>query len=86
MLITWYKIGEVHSLLLSTNGFHAKARNERFTAASSRCRQNFKYFTSSFVKTHCTKTRSASAAQLSFLQPMKSLTYGVVVDVAVVKS
>ena len=34
----------------STNGFHVKAKNERFTAASSRCRQNLKYenFTSSF--------------------------------------
>jgi len=30
--------------------FHVKAKNERFTAASSRCRQNLKYenFTSSF--------------------------------------
>ena len=31
-------------------GFHVKAKSERFTAASSRCRQNLKYenFTSSF--------------------------------------
>ena len=43
MLITSYKIGEVHFCLLSTNGFHAKAKNERFTAAGSRCRQNLKY-------------------------------------------
>ena len=28
--------------LLGTNGFHAKAKNERFNAASSRCRQNLK--------------------------------------------
>ena len=50
MLITLYKIGGVHSCLLGTNGFHVKAKNERFTAASSRCRQNLKYenFTSSF--------------------------------------
>jgi len=33
-----YKIGEVHFRLLGTNGFHAKAKNERFTAAGSRCR------------------------------------------------
>ena len=35
---------------ISTNGFHAKAKNERFTAASFRCRQNLKYedFTSPF--------------------------------------
>ena len=50
MLITSYKIGGVHFRLLGTNGFHVKAKNERFTAASSRCRQNLKYenFTSSF--------------------------------------
>ena len=52
MLVTLYKIGEVYSRLLGTNGFHAKARNERFTAASSRCRQNLKdeNFTSSFAR------------------------------------
>ena len=50
MLITSYKIGGVHFRFLGTNGFHVKAKNERFTAASSRCRQNLKYenFTSSF--------------------------------------
>ena len=42
----------MHFHLLGTNGYHAKAKNERFTAASSRCRQNLKYenFTSSFAK------------------------------------
>ena len=36
--------------LLCTNGFHVKAKSERFSATSSRCRQNLKYenFTSSF--------------------------------------
>ena len=29
--------------LLATNGFRVKAKEERFTAASSRCRQNLKY-------------------------------------------
>ena len=50
MLETLYKICGVHFLLLGTNGFHLKAKNERFTAASLRCRQNLKYenFTSSF--------------------------------------
>ena len=45
-----YKIGEVHFRLLGTNGFNAKAKNERFTAAGSRCRQNHKNdkFTLSF--------------------------------------
>ena len=49
MLITLYKIGELQFRLLGTNGFHVKAKTERFTAASSRCRQNLKYenFTSS---------------------------------------
>ena len=50
MLITSYKIGRVHFRLPGTNGFHVKAKNERFTSASSRCRQNLKYenYTSSF--------------------------------------
>ena len=39
MLITLCKIGELHFRLLGTNGFHVKAKSERFTAASSRCRQ-----------------------------------------------
>ena len=43
MLITLYKIGRVHFRLLATNGFRVKAKKERFTAASSRCRQNLKY-------------------------------------------
>ena len=50
MLVTLYKIGYVHSRLLDTSGFHAEAKNERFTAAVSRYRQNLKYenFPSSF--------------------------------------
>ena len=50
MLVTLYKIGKVHFRLLGTSGFHVKEKNERFTAAVSRCRQNLKYehFTSSF--------------------------------------
>ena len=43
MLITLYKIGGVLFRLLATNGFRVKAKKERFTAASSRCRQNLKY-------------------------------------------
>ena len=38
-----YKIGEVHFRMFDTNGFHVKAKNERFTAAGSRCRQNLKF-------------------------------------------
>ena len=50
MLITLHKIGGVLFRLLATNGFRVKAKKERFTAASSRCRQNLKYenFPSSF--------------------------------------
>ena len=50
MLITLYKIGGVHFRLLSTNSFRVRAKKERFTATSSRCRQNLKYenFPSSF--------------------------------------
>ena len=52
MLVTLYKIGGVHFRLLGTIafGFHVKAKNDRFTAASSRCRQSLKYdnFPSSF--------------------------------------
>ena len=51
MLITFTldKIGGVHFRLLDTNDFHVKAKNERFTAASFRCRQNLRNenFTSS---------------------------------------
>ena len=43
MLITSYKIGKVKFRLLGTNGFHLKAKNEIFSAAGSRCRQNLKY-------------------------------------------
>ena len=50
ILVTLYKIGEVHFRLLGTNGFHVKAKSERFTSASWCCRRNLKYenFTSSF--------------------------------------
>ena len=50
MLITLYEIGEAHFRLLGTNGFHVKAKSERFTGVSWCCRQNLKYenFTSSF--------------------------------------
>ena len=43
MLVTLYKIGDAHFRFLGTNGYHAKTKNERFTAASSRCCQNLEY-------------------------------------------
>ena len=68
--------------------------NERSTTASSRCRHNLKYenFTSSFARLRQniapkSVLHAARAARLSFfIQPIKSLICGVVVDVAVVKS
>ena len=75
--------------LLGTKGFHVKAKNERFTAAGSRCGQNLTYknFTSSFgrlrQKKKYTKKRAARAARLFFLiQPIISLICGDVVAVA----
>ena len=83
MLVTLYKIGGVHFCLLGTNGFHVNAKNERFTAASSRC-QNLKYenFMSSFGRLR----QNIAARLFFFIQPIKSLICGGVVDVAVVKS
>ena len=48
--VTLIKITEVQSRLLTTNGFRSKEKNERFTAARLRCRQNLnnEHFTSSF--------------------------------------
>ena len=40
ILITLYKISGAHFRLFGTNGIHVKAKNERYTAASLRCRQN----------------------------------------------
>ena len=79
----WCKMGEVHFRLLGTNGFHAKAKTERFATAGSRCRQTLKNenFTTS---KNCTKKRAARAARLFFLvQPIKALICGVVVAVVI---
>ena len=50
MSVTLYKISDVSFRLLGTNGLDAKAKNEKFNAVGSRCRQNLKYenLTSSF--------------------------------------
>ena len=91
MLITLRKIGEPHFRLLGTNGFHAKAKSQRFTAARSRCRPNLKYenFTSSFGRLR-QKGAPKSVPHVrhdyfsSFNQSNQSC--GVFVHVAVVKS
>ena len=75
---------------VGANGFHAKAKNERFTAAGSRCRLNLKYenFTASFSRLRQKiATKSLPHVTIIFrLQPIKSLICGVVVVVAVVVS
>ena len=45
MSVTLYEIGEVSFLItcIGMIGFHVKAEGERFTSASSRCRQKLKY-------------------------------------------
>ena len=71
LILTSYKIGEVHFRLLGTNGFHVKAKNGRFAAAGSRCRQNHKYEISrrclaDYVR-KLQQKRAARAARLFFL-------------------
>ena len=36
-------MGKVAFHLIGTNSFHAKTDNDEFTAARSRCRQNYKF-------------------------------------------
>ena len=87
MLLALFKIDEVHFRLLGTNGFHVKAKNGRFSAAGSRCRQNLKYLNFVIWQTtskNCTKKRAARAARLfSLIQPIKSLICEVVVAVVI---
>ena len=72
MLVTLYKIGAVHFRLLGTNIFHVTAKNERFTAASSRCRQNVKYenFTLSFgrLRQNIAPKACCTCSTISFLR------------------
>ena len=93
MLVTLKKTGEVSFHLIDTNGCHAKAKNERFTAAGSRCRQNLRYaeyFTWSFGRLrqkNCTKKRAARAARLFFIiKSIITLICDVVVAIAIVVS
>ena len=82
----------MYTRMFGTNhyGFHAKAKNERFTAAASRCRQNPKceIFMSSFGRLRqkiAPKKRTARGARLFFaIQPIKSLIGGDGVAVAFV--
>ena len=65
MLITLYKINKLLFHLLGTNGFHAKAKSERLSAASSEP-QIWKFHVVVCLTTskHCTKKRAARAARL----------------------
>ena len=75
MLITLCKIGGVHFRLLGTDGVHLKANNERFSPASSRCRQNLKYenFTSSFGRQQGVYANTTSTAARTSSENVTSL-------------
>lgn len=82
-MLVIYEIGEVYFRLLGTNGFHAKAENERLTASAWHYRPNLKYenFTSSFARVI---QRIAPKSVFFPIQPcIKSLICGLVVAVAV---
>ena len=87
------QIGGVLFRLLGTNSVHVKAKLEwkiYFCELALSSEPQMRKFHVVFWHTklkHCTKKRAARAARLFFfIQPIKSLICGVVVDVAVVKS
>lgn len=76
MLVTLFKIREVHFRLLGRNGFHVKAENEREKKISRRHLATSK---------SCTRKGAAQGARLFFLVlPIISLICGDVSNVAVV--
>ena len=94
MLITLYKIGGVLFRLLATNGFRVKAKKKdlllraRVVVKTSNMKISRRRL-ADYTSQHCNKKRAARAARLFFfIQPIKSLICGVVVDVdvAVVRS
>ena len=75
----------MHFRFLGTNGYHVKAKNDRFNATSSRCRQNLKY--ENFIMASFGRLRQIiTSKSVPHVQPIKSLICGVVVAVAVVIS
>ena len=91
MLVTLYKIGGVLFHLLGTNGFHVKAKTERFNAASSRYHQNLKYknFTSSFgrLRQNIAQKACRTCSTIIFLHSANQIIdLWRCVDVAAVKS
>ena len=83
-----YKISKVHLCLLGMNGFHVKAKNERFTAVSLHCRQNLKYenFMLSFGRLpHEIAPKGMPREQRNYfflIQPIKSLICGVAITIS----
>ena len=62
------EVGEVHFRFLGTNGYHVKAKNDRFNATSSRCRQNLKY--ENFIMTSFGRLRQIiTAKSVLHMQP-----------------
>ena len=87
MLVTSVQKRGVHFRLIGTNRFHAKAKNERFTAADSHFCQNFKNetFTSLFGRLAPKCVPHFFTARLFFLiQIIKSLICGLRVAIDVV--
>ena len=89
-LVALYKIGGEHFRLVGTNGFQVKAESDLLLRARVVIRTSIWKFHVVVWQTtlkHCTKKRAAHAARLFFfIQPMKSLICGIVVDDVVVKS
>ena len=91
MLVTLYKIGQVHFRLLGTYDFHVKAEIENLllrahvVVRTSSTKIPRRHLTD-YVK-NCTKKRAARAARLFvLLQPIKSLICSAVEAVPVVVS
>ena len=87
-----YKIGEEQFLLLGTNGFHVKAKNERYlllrarvVVRISKMKISRRRLADYVTKLH-QKHAASPARSFSLIQPTKSLICGVVVVVAVVIS
>ena len=77
MSVTLNKRGEVHFRLLGANGYHVKAKIERFTAAGSLCRQNLKYenITSLFGRRQKISPKSVPHVQHDYFSSFKQSYY-----------
>ena len=88
-LATVYKIGEEQFLLLGTNGFYVKAKNERYLLLRARVvvrtlkMKISRRRLADYVKKLHQKHAARAARLFSLIQPIKSLICGFVVVVAV---